>query len=76
MLYLVAFIPPLAVLLCGKPIQALLNVGLTLLFYVPGLIHAWFVVANYYADKRTDRLIKEQRRTQEAILVANRAPRP
>ena len=63
MLYLVAvLLPPLAVLLSGKPFQALLNVILTLLFYVPGLIHAIFVVHNHYADKRTDRLVKEMRR--------------
>ena len=63
MLYLVAVIlPPLAVLLSGKPFQAILNVILTLLFYVPGLIHAIFVVHNHYADKRTDRLVKEMRR--------------
>jgi uncharacterized membrane protein YqaE (UPF0057 family) len=63
MLYLVAvLLPPLAVLLSGKPFQALLNVILTLLFYIPGLIHAIFVVHNHYADKRTDRLVKEMRR--------------
>jgi len=63
MLYLVAvLLPPLAVLLSGKPFQALLNVILTLLFYIPGLIHALFVVHNHYADKRTDRLVKEMRR--------------
>lgn len=36
MLYLVAVIlPPLAVLLAGKPFQALLSIPLTLLFYLP-----------------------------------------
>jgi uncharacterized membrane protein YqaE (UPF0057 family) len=48
MLYLVAVIvPPLAVLLCGKPLQALLSIVLSLIFYFPGLIHALFVVHNY-----------------------------
>ena len=62
MLYLVAiFLPPVAVLLCGKPFQALLNLILTLLFYVPVLIHALLVVNNHYADKRTDRVIKEMK---------------
>ena len=60
MLYLVAvLLPPLAVLLAGKPFQAILNLILTLLFYVPGLIHALFVVHNHYADKRQERFLRE-----------------
>ena len=59
MRYLLAVIlPPVAVLICGKPIQALLNLVLTLLFWIPGLIHALFVVNGYYADRRTDRVIE------------------
>ena len=65
MLYLVAFIlPPLAVLLAGKPFQALLSIPLTLLLYVPGIVHALFVVHNHYADQRTDRLIRATRDAQ------------
>ena len=64
MLYLVAVIlPPLAVLLAGKPFQAILN--LVLLFvtlYVGALIHALFVVHNHYADKRQDRMLRELNR--------------
>jgi uncharacterized membrane protein YqaE (UPF0057 family) len=57
-LYLLAiFLPPVAVLLCGKPVQALLNVVLTLLFWVPGAIHAVAVVSSHNADKRTARLV-------------------
>ncbi|MSQ23482.1 MAG: YqaE/Pmp3 family membrane protein [Chloroflexi bacterium] len=63
MLYLLAILlPPLAVLMAGKPFQALLNVGLTFLFWIPGGIHAFMVVGNYYADKRTNRVIKAQER--------------
>ena len=59
MLYLVAILlPPLAVLICGKPFQVLLNVLLTLTIYVPGLVHALLVVHNYYQDKRTNRIVK------------------
>ena len=59
MLYLVAILlPPLAVLLCGKPFQALINLVLTIAFYVPGLIHALFVVHNLYEDRRAERVIK------------------
>jgi uncharacterized membrane protein YqaE (UPF0057 family) len=57
--YLIALIlPPLAVLLCGKPFQAILNCFLCLLFLVPGIIHALFVVNSHLADQRTDKLIK------------------
>jgi uncharacterized membrane protein YqaE (UPF0057 family) len=62
MLYLLALlIPPLAVLLVGKPFQAILNVVLTLLGWIPGAVHAVFVVHNHYSDKRTDRIIRELR---------------
>ena len=64
MLYLVAVIlPPLAVLLAGKPFQAILN--LVLLFvtlYVGALIHALFVVHNHYADKRQERMLRDLNR--------------
>ena len=65
MLYLVAVIfPPVAVFLCGKPFQAILNfVLLFVTVYVGALIHALFVVYNHYADKRQDRVICEMRRT-------------
>jgi uncharacterized membrane protein YqaE (UPF0057 family) len=57
LLYLLAIIcPPLAVLLVGKPIQAIINLVLTLFFYVPGLIHAVLVVK----DKKDDKRMKKQ----------------
>jgi uncharacterized membrane protein YqaE (UPF0057 family) len=59
MLYLIAVLfPPLAVLLAGKPIQAVLNLVLTLLLYFPGLIHAIFVVSESKANKRNKDLIR------------------
>ena len=58
MLYLLALLfPPVAVLLVGKPFQAILNLILTLLFYVPGAVHACLVVHEHYNDKRTKRII-------------------
>jgi uncharacterized membrane protein YqaE (UPF0057 family) len=63
MLYIIAILlPPLAVLLAGKPFQAILNLFLTALLYVPGLIHALVVVSNHYADRRVDRLARELRK--------------
>ncbi len=59
MRYLLAFLfPPLAVLLCGKPGKAFLNLILTLCFYVPGVIHAILVISEKKADARTDRIVK------------------
>lgn len=53
MLYLLAILlPPLAVLLTGRPLQALLNLFLTLLFYFPGMLHAILVVNEYKSDQR------------------------
>ncbi|MCM2678028.1 YqaE/Pmp3 family membrane protein [Alkalicoccobacillus plakortidis] len=53
MLYLLAILlPPVAVLLVGKPFQAVLNFILTLCFWVPGAIHACLVVADKKADQR------------------------
>ncbi len=67
MLYLVAVVlPPLAVLLCGKPFQALLSVPLTLLGWAPGVIHALFVVNNHYAEQRNRRLIRAVERSRFA----------
>jgi len=59
MRYVIAiFLPPLAVFLCGKPFQAIISIFLTLLFWIPGVIHALFVVHNHLADQRTDRIVK------------------
>jgi uncharacterized membrane protein YqaE (UPF0057 family) len=45
LLYVLAvFLPPLAVLLCGKPAWALVNLLLTLFFWIPGIIHAVYIV--------------------------------
>ena len=59
MRYLLAIIlPPIAVLLCGKPVQAILNLLLTILFWIPGVVHALFVVHSHLADKRTETLLE------------------
>jgi len=56
--FLAIVLPPLAVLLCGKPIQAVLNLFLTLLFWIPGVLHALLVVHSHLEDKRTDRVVR------------------
>jgi len=58
-MYLLAILlPPVAVLLYGKPIQAVLNFFLSLCFWVPGAIHAILVVNEHKANKRIEKLIK------------------
>ncbi|MDQ0492266.1 YqaE/Pmp3 family membrane protein [Paenibacillus brasilensis] len=65
MRYLLAIlIPPLAVLLCGKPGQAILNFILCIFFFVPGVIHALVVVNSHKADLRNEELIRAIQRGQ------------
>lgn len=55
-MYLLAILlPPVAVLLVGRPFQAFINFLLLLLFWVPASIHACFVVADSKAEKRAKR---------------------
>lgn len=76
MLYLFAILlPPLAVLLCGKPFQAVINLGLTLLFWIPGVIHAMLVVSSHHADQRNQRVINEMRRQGQYQRQQQHRPR-
>ncbi|MCP3028930.1 YqaE/Pmp3 family membrane protein [Halobacillus sp. A5] len=53
MLYILAiFLPPVAVLLTGQIGKALLNLLLTMIFFVPGAIHAAVVVKDHYDKKK------------------------
>lgn len=66
MRYLLALIfPPLAVFLCGKPIQGIISIVLTLCFWIPGVVHAILVVNSHLADKRTDRLVAAMNNKRE-----------
>ncbi|MBD7944752.1 YqaE/Pmp3 family membrane protein [Psychrobacillus sp. Sa2BUA9] len=65
MYFLAVFLPPVAVLLSGKPIQALLNFVLTLFFWIPGIIHAVLVVK----DNKDNKRMKQQ---AEIIVNANK----
>ena len=56
MMYLLAILlPPVAVLIVGRPFQAFINFLLLLIFWVPASIHACFVVADSKAEKRAKR---------------------
>jgi uncharacterized membrane protein YqaE (UPF0057 family) len=53
MLNLLAVVcPPLAVLATGTPARAAKNLGLTLLLYVPGMLHARSVVEQSNLERR------------------------
>ncbi len=66
MRYLLAILlPPLAVLLCGKPFLAILNLLLTLCFWVPGVVHALFVVNSHLADLRVRELAEAMARSHK-----------
>jgi len=59
MRYLLAILlPPIAVLLCGRPFQAILNLLLTLLFWFPGALHAVLVVHQHEEDTRAERIVR------------------
>ncbi len=40
-------------------VQSKVNLFLTLLVWIPGVIHAFMVTNRYYADKRNNKLIRE-----------------
>jgi uncharacterized membrane protein YqaE (UPF0057 family) len=66
MRYLLAiFLPPIAVLLCGRPIQAVLNALLTLCFIIPGIIHALLIVSGYEAERRNRKILKEMKKLRK-----------
>ena len=55
---LVLICPPLAVLLTATPSRAAANLGLTLLLYVPGVVHAWATVDRYAAHRQYESLMR------------------
>lgn len=55
---LVILCPPLAVLFTAPPSSFVKNCGLTLLFFVPGVLHARRVVEQYYVNRRYDALMR------------------
>ena len=57
-MYLLAIIfPPAAVAICGKPWQAILSFFLMCIFWVPGVLYAFAVIAEHNADRRNKDLI-------------------
>ncbi len=50
--FLCILLPPLAVFLTGRLGSFFLNLILTIFFWLPGVIHAFFVVTDYKNEKR------------------------
>lgn len=50
--------PPAAVLASGRSSQAAVNLGLTLCFFIPGVLHAWSVVGGYKSHRRNETLMR------------------
>lgn len=59
---LAILLPPIAVLSCGKWFQAVVNLVLTLCFWLPGAIHALFVVNDHHNEQNADRIVNAMRR--------------
>ena len=57
-------LPPLAVKMCGEGDTVFLNIALTLLFWVPGVVHAQWVISHYHqrhAAYQPDQIIAAMR---------------
>ena len=58
MRYLLAILlPPVSVLFSGRPFQAVFNLILTICFWIPGALHACFLVHQDQEDKRAQRIV-------------------
>ncbi len=55
---LVILCPPLAVLIADGPSASAKNFGLTLLLYVPGVLHARAAVERYIVNRRYEALMR------------------
>jgi len=63
MRYFLCFIfPPLAVFSTGRLGALILNILLTIFFWIPGIIHAILVVNDFYENRRNRRIIRAVRR--------------
>ena len=57
--FLALFLPPIAIITIGfKPITLVLNIILTILGFIPGIIHAIIMVNKYYADTRHKEMLE------------------
>jgi uncharacterized membrane protein YqaE (UPF0057 family) len=60
--FLCVFLPPVAVLLTGRMGSFFLSLLLTFCGFLPGVIHAFFVVSDYRNEQRIRAIARELRR--------------
>jgi uncharacterized membrane protein YqaE (UPF0057 family) len=58
LLLLAVLCPPAVALLAGKPLQVAVNLGLTLLFYFPGLVQDLWIVDQHKIQRRNETLMR------------------
>lgn len=61
--FLCLILPPLAVFTTGRIGAFILNLFLTLCFWIPGVIHAILVTNDCYAAKRHRQLVRVMKRS-------------
>ena len=59
--FLCVVLPPLAVLLTGRIGSFFLSLVLTLFGWIPGIIHAFFVVSDYKNEQRLRQIARDLR---------------
>ena len=59
--FLCVVLPPLAVILTGRIGSFLLSLVLTLCGWLPGVIHAFFVVSDYKSEQRLRKIAEDMR---------------
>lgn len=55
--FLCVFLPPIAVLTTGRNGAFVLNIFLTALFILPGIIHAMLIINSYYEKKLREEIM-------------------
>lgn len=67
-------LPPLAVMFRGKPLLSLLNIVLTVLSWVPGVIHALLVVHDHKQDVRAIRFGRADLVLKQELFAVDHRP--
>jgi uncharacterized membrane protein YqaE (UPF0057 family) len=62
--FLCFLLPPLAVFSTGRIGAFILNIILTVFFWIPGIIHAILVTNDYYEAKRHRQVVRAIRRNR------------
>lgn len=65
MYFFAVVLPPLAILMAGKPFQFLISIPLTIFFWIPGIIYAIMIVNEYKADQRNQQLVNAMSQNQK-----------